>query len=297
MLVFTASTVLVATPAGADRETPFVPAASVSTGMATVSNQKAVVERKERAAQTTVDEALAPEIEAREKAETAARAAEAEAAQAEADALVAERDLAELRVTADAQAATLEQTESVADTPAVAPVNVSGGADTIVLPAGVVSGDIPETNAGGALCTLPDGQSLPTEGPWPDTLHPVHVAQVAQAAGFTGPDLTFAVAVAYAESSHRPSLTNQNTDKHRSVDYGLFQINGYYHPEQMAMGDWQNPWTNARMAHSIWSQSGANGRWSSWVAWKKGRHEKHMGVARAAVAQLAELEAATGTCG
>ena len=111
--------------------------------------------------------------------------------------------------------------------------------------------------AGGASCVLPPGQGLPAVGPWPDTLNGVHVAQVAAAAGFAGPDLTIAVAVAYAESSHRPHLTNQNTDKHRSVDYGLWQINGYYHPEQMATGDWGNPWDNGRMAFSIWKEAKA----------------------------------------
>ena len=77
-------------------------------------------------------------------------------------------------------------------------------------------------SAGGASCVLPPGQGLPAVGPWPDTLNPVHVAQVAAAAGFTGDDLILAVAIASAESSHRPHLTNQNTDSHRSVDYGLW---------------------------------------------------------------------------
>ena len=151
--------------------------------------------------------------------------------------------------------------------------------------------------AGGVSCVLPPGQGLPAVGPWPDTLDPVHVAQVAAAAGFTGPDLTIAVAVASAESSHRPHLTNQNTDKHRSVDYGLWQINGYYHPDQMATGDWGNPWDNARMAHSIWEESQSwGGGWGSWVTWKKGLHTKYMAEATAAVAQLNKLGSDAGTC-
>jgi hypothetical protein len=151
--------------------------------------------------------------------------------------------------------------------------------------------------AGGVSCVLPPGQGLPAVGPWPDTLDAVHVAQVAAAAGFTGPDLTIAVAVASAESSHRPHLTNQNTDKHRSVDYGLWQINGYYHPEQMATGDWANPWDNARMAHSIWEESQSwGGGWGSWVTWKKGLHTKYMAEATAAVAQLTKLGSDAGTC-
>lgn len=153
-----------------------------------------------------------------------------------------------------------------------------------------------QTLAGGMSCVLPPGQGLPADGPWPDTLNAVHVAQVAAAAGFTGQDLTIAVAVAYAESSHRPHLTNQNTDKHRSVDYGLWQINAYWHPDEMKMGDWGSPWTNARMAHSIWSQPGKHGRWNSWVTYKRGLHTKHMGTAAAAVAQLTELGTAAGTC-
>lgn len=147
-------------------------------------------------------------------------------------------------------------------------------------------------SSGGVSCVLPPGQGLPAVGPWPDTLNPVHVAQVAAAAGFTGPDLTIAVAVASAESSHRPHLTNQNTDRHRSVDYGLWQINGYYHPKKMAMGDWGNPWDNARMAQSVWAEGG----WSPWVTYKKGLHNKFMPTAAAAVEQLTKLGGDAGTC-
>ena len=139
-------------------------------------------------------------------------------------------------------------------------------------------------SVGGVSCVLPPGQGLPAVGPWPDMLNPVHVAQVAAAAGFTGEDLTLAVAIASAESSHRPHLTNQNTDSHRSVDYGLWQINGYYHPDKMAMGDWGNPWDNAKMAYAVWSESG--GSWKPWVTFNKGRHQQFMATASEAATLL-----------
>ena len=149
-------------------------------------------------------------------------------------------------------------------------------------------------SAGGRPCVLPSGQGLPAVGPWPDMLNPVHVAQVAAAAGFTGEDLTLAVAIASAESSHRPHLTNQNSDSHRSVDYGLWQINGYYHPDKMAMGDWGNPWDNAKMAYAVWSESG--GSWKPWVTFNKGRHQQFMATASEAATLLTKLGTEAGTC-
>ena len=74
----------------------------------------------------------------------------------------------------------------------------------------------PSASADGVSCVLPPGLVFTAVGQWPYTLNPVHVAQVAAAAGFTGDDLILAVAIASAESSHRPRLTNQNTDSHRT---------------------------------------------------------------------------------
>lgn len=106
------------------------------------------------------------------------------------------------------------------------------------------------------------------------------VAAAAQA-GFRGTLLQVAVAVAMAESGHDPLATNVNTDRFRSVDYGLWQINGYYHPEKLAAGDWRDPFDNAVMARKVFDEAGG---WSPWVTFNEGLHLPHMAAAAAAVA-------------
>lgn len=266
--------------------------ASPAVQMVDAAYQKASVDYRERTVRSIVENN--PEVQAAADRGVASRQ------KAEAERQAVERQIAGL----EQEAADLEQQEGSGPVPVgtrqispspeiIADAVPTGSAGTVTLSADAGTPTTPQSTG----CTLPPGQGLPAEGPWPATLAPVHVAQAAQAAGFAGQDLTVAVAVAYAESSHRPGLTHQNTDSHRSIDYGLWQINGYYHPEQMATGDWSNPWDNAEMAYSIWSTPGRYGSWSSWVTWKKGAHEKYMGMAETAVGQLAELEAATGTCG
>ena len=58
---------------------------------------------------------------------------------------------------------------------------------------------------------------------------PSLVTAAAQTAGFTGPDLPIAVAVAQAESGGDPLATHVNADG--STDLGLWQINDRAHPD------------------------------------------------------------------
>lgn len=105
------------------------------------------------------------------------------------------------------------------------------------------------------------------------------IATVAGQAGFRGQDQVIAVAVALAESGGNPDATNQNTDSHRSVDYGLWQINSYWNADTLRMGNWRDPVTNGKMAYSIFKSRG----WRDWVTYKTGRYNQFMLQAASAV--------------
>lgn len=92
-------------------------------------------------------------------------------------------------------------------------------------------------------------------------------AQAAAAAGFTGADLTTAVAIAGAESGFRPTVTNRN--RNGSVDHGLWQINSVHGP-LLRSGDWRDPYANARMAKAVFDRAG--GSWSPWTTYKTGAY-------------------------
>lgn len=98
------------------------------------------------------------------------------------------------------------------------------------------------------------------------------IASVAKAAGFTGNELTIAVAVCFGESGGKPDAVNHNTDKHRSTDFGLWQINDYWNPDILRMGSWSNPADNARMAYAIYKRQG----WKAWYAYTNGSYLAHM---------------------
>lgn len=111
-------------------------------------------------------------------------------------------------------------------------------------------------------------------------LTPEQIAQHALAAGFRGDGAVKAVAVALAESGGRTDAVNRNSDKYRSVDRGLWQINSKWHPEVSAAQAF-NPATAARHAYRI---SSGGKSWSPWSAWKNGAALTQLGRARLAVA-------------
>jgi hypothetical protein len=118
-------------------------------------------------------------------------------------------------------------------------------------------------------CDLPPGSGQNAAG--------AHVAAVAaKAAGFTGQNLVVAVAVAGAESGWRPNATHLNDDG--STDFGEWQINSV-HVDLLATGDWADPYSNARMAHSVWASSG----WGAWTTFTSGAFRLRMADAIAAV--------------
>jgi len=112
------------------------------------------------------------------------------------------------------------------------------------------------------------------------TLTPQQIAGYASAAGFSGTGLQWAVAVALAESGGRTDAVGQNTDKHKSVDRGLWQINSYWHPEVTAAATF-DPRQAAAAAFRI-SKGGTD--WSPWVTAKNGAALAQLGRASLAAA-------------
>jgi peptidoglycan hydrolase-like protein with peptidoglycan-binding domain len=107
------------------------------------------------------------------------------------------------------------------------------------------------------------------------------IADYAVGAGFPKVAVPTAVAVALAESEGDPSATHLNSDVHKSTDYGLWQINGYWWADILRrFSPWSDPAQNARMAVTVWKDS----RWSfdPWNTYKHGSHLKFMDRARAA---------------
>lgn len=113
------------------------------------------------------------------------------------------------------------------------------------------------------------------------TMTPGQIATVAARAGFSGTGLVRAVAVAMAESGGNPRAVGVNTDKWRSRDRGLWQINSHWHRD-VSDADAFNPDAAARHAHRI-SRGGRD--WSPWATWPVAA-SVHMGRAQLAAAQV-----------
>jgi hypothetical protein len=92
-----------------------------------------------------------------------------------------------------------------------------------------------------------------------------------------GDRIAIATAVARAESSFRPWITNTAGNVH-GIDRGLWQINSYWHPEVSAACALSAS-CNARAMARI-SRGGT--RWSEWWTYKNGKHWPFMTQARAA---------------
>jgi hypothetical protein len=97
------------------------------------------------------------------------------------------------------------------------------------------------------------------------TLSPGQIAGYARAAGFRGPALVTAVAVAMAESGGRTDATNRN--RNGSTDRGLWQLNDGAHPWVTSI-NWADPAANASGAYRIYQEAG--GSFRPWVAFTSG---------------------------
>lgn len=94
-------------------------------------------------------------------------------------------------------------------------------------------------------------------------LSAAQIAGYAAGAGFKGQALTNAVAVALAESGGDPRAVGVNSDRHRSRDRGLWQINDYWH-RNVSDAQAFDPAAAARHAFRI-SKGGRD--WSPWTTW------------------------------
>lgn len=121
------------------------------------------------------------------------------------------------------------------------------------------------------------------------TLTPAQLAQLAYAAGFRngsgyqGKGLTWAVAIALAESGGNPTARGVNSDSHHSVDRGLWQINSYWHRE-VSDAQAYSPGGAATAAFKI-SKSGND--WHEWATFTNGKGAAQLGRAALAAAGAA----------
>ena len=111
------------------------------------------------------------------------------------------------------------------------------------------------------------------------------VAKLVKAAGVpcTGERIAVAVAVAKAESSFRPWITN-TVGNSKGTDRGLFQINDYWHSEVSDTCAFSAS-CNTRAAVRI-SKTATN--WNEWWTWKNGKHLPYMTSSRAAQSSVCE---------
>ena len=100
---------------------------------------------------------------------------------------------------------------------------------------------------------------MPYIGP---DLTKVYVQQVA-----SDWDATIMTAIAGAESGWNPDARSP-TD-----DWGLFQINRYWHRDLFDRFQWNNPYQNTQMAHIVWSSQ----HYSGWSTYNNGAYLKYLG--------------------
>lgn len=87
-----------------------------------------------------------------------------------------------------------------------------------------------------------------------------------------GENWKMAYAVMFSESSGRINAVNQNTDRHESIDRGLFQINSYWHPD-VSIDCAFDMYCNIKEAYRI-SNGGTN--WRPWYGYRNGNYRKYL---------------------
>jgi lysozyme-like protein len=104
------------------------------------------------------------------------------------------------------------------------------------------------------------------------------IAQVAANAGFSGPDLATAVAIALAESSGNPNAVGDRTlAPTRGPSIGLWQINiGSNANPQFAKWNLTDPQTNANAAFAIYSAIGGFGTTRGWTTYTGGAYRDYL---------------------
>jgi hypothetical protein len=120
--------------------------------------------------------------------------------------------------------------------------------------------------------------TLQQAGVDPPKLLPRDIAAAAKRAGVPDSALAAATAIALAESGGNVRAMHKNSDKHRTTDYGLWQINGYWHPE-FTPAELLTVSGNARAMAKI-SRNGAD--WSAWTTYGTQRYKDKLPEAEAA---------------
>jgi hypothetical protein len=101
-------------------------------------------------------------------------------------------------------------------------------------------------------------------------------ADAARRASFPESQISMAATVAKYESTWIP--TRVNNWKPNAHMMGMWQIYREVHPALMKLGDWRDPYVNARMAYQVWLHAPHGGRnWSPWsTAATARRHLVHV---------------------
>jgi hypothetical protein len=110
-------------------------------------------------------------------------------------------------------------------------------------------------------------------------LSPAQIQAVAANAGFTGPNLTTAVAVALAESfpsgneqSYNPETNAPGGTPPGKGSYGLWQIYLRDHPEFASLNLY-DPQTNAYAAYALWDAAGG---FHPWATYNSGAYQAYL---------------------
>ena len=124
---------------------------------------------------------------------------------------------------------------------------------------------------------------MTTDGKEDNPLSYVAVARLVKAAGVgcAGERIALATAIAKAESSFRPWITNTIGNAH-GEDRGLFQLNDYWHSEVSDACAFSAS-CNTRAAIRI---SKGSTKWSEWWTYNNGKHLQYMSSSRAAEASI-----------
>lgn len=115
-------------------------------------------------------------------------------------------------------------------------------------------------------------------------LSPHEIAYVAGAVGFADDELTFAVAVALAESGGDTDIMGRSASGANlgQRDHGLWQVSGRWHGDKLQVNpNWRNPYVNGRMARAIFLDAGR--KWDPWHVFTSGAYLTYLPDAEVAV--------------
>lgn len=108
------------------------------------------------------------------------------------------------------------------------------------------------------------------------TLTAAEIGAYASQAGFKGDALSWAIAIALAESGGNTQAVGKNSDGSR--DRGLWQFNSRWHPE-ISDAEAFNPGTAAKAAYRV---SSGGKSWSQWATYKSGAARRQLPAAQTA---------------